>query len=543
MCGKVMLQLIVVFISGAIFSCVVQAGIWNNSYCVQDDVMQYLLAFSNSAGLLPPEDLISQYSYSWNTPGTRVLYQYVSRFIDPVIFSKILPPFLSGCTAVFVYLIGKKICSVGAGVSAVWFLLSYAWSSHVFSGGHPRSFAYPLLTGGVYFLLKGKYWLVMMMIMLSVVFYPQIGLLMVPVSIGWFVMMSDLYQKREYAIWRKYYLITGLMGLVVLMIWLMSLLPEHAQWGGLFSLDEMKKMPEFGQAGRCPFFLNWRQLFSDPVAVERVVGFDFLCPAGIILAGFGTVGFYAAFRRQVAVHPLFLLVLLTAFFWYCVSWPAMLQAFFPGRFLKFVLPFTLALTGALLIECCMVVFRERERLCLRLVIIVLTGAVIFPGLKKDFVCYSKPELYAFMKGLPKASLVAGHPREMDEITVLSGKKVFLTEELSLPFYRKYYQEIAQRTRDFFLMYYATEWEEVSRISKLYGIRYIVVRQEHFSTRYIMEQLSKKEGAFYLEPFSQYIKELVRKGEKKFVFSSIPEKLKVYSGGGYFVVDMEAVLMK
>lgn len=206
-----------------------------------------------------------------------------------------------------------------------------------------------------------------------------------------------------------------------------------------------------------------------------------------------------------------------------------LQLYSPGRYLKFAPLVFLIFLSALTIN---KIFIKGEGSRLRFFFLPLIIILVYLPFLKDESRYFKNEgLYNFLSTLPKDVLIAGHPEEMDEIPLISKRKVFVQFELSLPYYRSYYKKIVERTKDFFRLYYSESNGEVINICNRYHIDYLVIKKAHFRDTYLGQKV------FYIEPFNDYIQQIVAENIKKgFVFQNVSPQYRVYEDNEFFVVS-------
>ena len=149
----------------------------------------------------------------------------------------------------------------------------------------------------------------------------------------------------------------------------------------------------------------------------------------------------------------------------------------------------------------------------------------------DCIIAPSPNLYRFLQTLPKDVLIAGHPSLMDNVPTFAKRKAFITEELSLPYHTNLYPIIKERTYDFFKAYYSDNLGKICDFCKIYNIAYIIVDKKHFTESYFIEE------HFYLNPFNNYIKNLV-KNKTTFALMNIPQNKKIFEDDGVFVVKVE-----
>ncbi|MBF0331226.1 MAG: hypothetical protein HQL17_04755 [Candidatus Omnitrophica bacterium] len=525
---------VLLFSAAVTFYC--QQSAIRDRYCVQGDVMQYQPAFCQYKGNPPPEDdFVARYTWAWNTSGTRLIYGTAAKFMDPVILTKVLPFILCALTALGCYLCAACLWSRSAGVFSAVLIVLYAWSTHAFSGGHPRAFAFPLLGGFFYLMLRRNLWLAAFITAVSVVFYPQVALITAAVLAAWAV-NSVLERRHGTASTNMLWAILAMAAVAVMGGLLISILPADPFFGRMVSLEQMRHMLEFSGDGRTPFFVNnIERLWQDDVLAERLWGMKGQAPAGFLLIGLGAWGFYRSRCGSFQLDRVLYWGVISSLFWYVMSWLLMAHLFLPGRFLKFGIPVVLSLVAAVALAQATAFAQLRKRLLCRGIVLVAICIWVFPSLFPDVRCYDQKGLYAAMKGIPFGALTAGHPSVMDGVTVFTGKKVFLTEEVSLPFYSSHYAEVRRRTRDFFELYYATDIAVLKEICRRNNIRYVVVRAEHFTRSYL------NGGRFYFAPYNDYVRALVKGHDSSdFVLFGARQKAGVSAGDGYFIVEIDRV---
>jgi hypothetical protein len=137
------------------------------------------------------------------------------------------------------------------------------------------------------------------------------------------------------------------------------------------------------------------------------------------------------------------------------------------------------------------------------------------------------EMLAFLSTLPKDSLVAGHPMDMDNVPLVAQRKVLANRELSIPYHLGYYRRIRARITDMLQAYYATHWQEVETFIDHYGADALVVRNEHFRKKILA-------GSLYYEPFNSVIKKGWKTGDR-FVLANPPERLRCFENDRYIVL--------
>jgi putative flippase GtrA len=132
------------------------------------------------------------------------------------------------------------------------------------------------------------------------------------------------------------------------------------------------------------------------------------------------------------------------------------------------------------------------------------------------------------------SLIAAHPYLADNIPLFAQRKVFINDELSLPFFDNYWQVIKKRTYDFFDAYYSDDARSLYDFCHNNGIAYWVVDASHFTGAYLGNR------QVYFEPFNQYALD-VAASRKGFVLDRIRGKDKLFTKGMLFVINEDVLL--
>jgi hypothetical protein len=143
-------------------------------------------------------------------------------------------------------------------------------------------------------------------------------------------------------------------------------------------------------------------------------------------------------------------------------------------------------------------------------------------------------IYEDITRLPPDSLIAGHPYDVDPITVFTKRRVLVQFEVSTAWYKNYYSRVKERTYDFFNAYYSDSYADVMNFCRKYKITHILVNKEHFTDRYI------DSGCYYLEPYNSHIMEIIGKNKGNFILvQERMDKYKVTNDvDGFFIIKAE-----
>lgn len=498
-----------------------------NRFFVQDDVNQYVpavYAFSDE-GLSKAYldgDLILSYMVAKNSPGHLYLYYAFARYFDPLILTKILPFLLAALSSLLFYMIIKVLKNETAGFYAALIFSFYVWTSKYgfFSGGLPKAFAFPLLLLFIYFFLKKKIILCVLTLVLQILFYPIAAVLSLAVyGISFFKR-----NKRE----KKSLIIFCCIGLACFLLsWFIYLQPNEFL-GRTVNLSKMITMPEFGPDGRDRLFLDsfFDFLVSEDgsgILVSRTI--FFLFPVFVL-------SFFYLRKKRFKIPEILLNILYSSFIVFSFSYVLLLYLFFPGRYLEFTLPiFIIAVISFSIAEVFDSFFRRlKYKALIHLLFTVFIIIVFKPFLHTNLENFEH-EIYSDIVELPQDAFLAGHPYDMDPVLTFTKRRVFIQFEVSTAWYKNYYARIRQRTYDFFKAYYSDSLDEVFNFCDKYGITHLVVNKRHFSPEYLKKQ------NYYLEPYNDYIKDIVDSNKGDFVLvSSQTEQFRIAEAGDIFIIE-------
>jgi hypothetical protein len=429
------------------------------------------------------------------------------------------------------FLLARSLGGETAGcVSALLFICEVfiiGWDKHL-KQGIPRSFAYPLFISFSYYFVNKKSVKAFIGLVLQSLFYPPIFLNSVFLWGMSFIRKS--WTKEEIKSFIIFVLGFICAGLILLYSYKSS--PDFL--GSIITRSEAKAMAELGANGRSDFFREhfYEYLFMGRAGLnlDKISGYILLLiPMGFVLG-----------RGIFGVNRIIYDIIISSSVLFIIAHLVLFKLHLPSRYVLYTFPVAFNLIVALNFQ----MFVEGVRLKYNIDLIQKT-----PSAKKVFVVLTiitivilshkihdfrpivdKVGLYKFLSTLPKDVLIAGYPKDMDDIPLFSKRKVLMNRELALPYYKNYYSEIRRRTFDFFAAYYSNDPGEILGFCRKYGIDYIVVNKNHFNKEFLS-------GKIYYSPFGEYAKSLIEKN-KTFVLDNIADSKKVFKNDTYYVVNCE-----
>jgi hypothetical protein len=171
-------------------------------------------------------------------------------------------------------------------------------------------------------------------------------------------------------------------------------------------------------------------------------------------------------------------------------------------------------------------------IALILVLLAFYGAKLIMTPAEKFYCADKG-IYDFIETLPKDSLIAGYPPDMNCIALFGQRNPFVMSILNAPFYKDFYRIIKQHESDFFSAYYGNK-QEVEKFCENSGVTHIVVDKGHFNKEFLSQE------HYYTEPYEPFDTHIhirnITKNKKEFYLMN-PENV-VYEAGNKFIVGCE-----
>jgi hypothetical protein len=469
-----------------------------NPNVIQDDARQHVFWI---ARLRDPElfrnDLIADYYQAVAPPAYSGLYWALSWGVDLLVASKLLPPVLGLVSALFTFLLARRLHPSAAGAFLATVLLSwYVWQYDDLASATPRAFLLPLLAAQLWALVAGRLVLAVGLVTVAALFYPvggALGLALLGVRlVGWQGWRPTLTRQRS--AWVAFLAAGALVG-VALVPSQLAVLP----FGPGLSAAEARKMADFGPGGRFPFFVT--SPYAYWLASARS-GLDLRLSDGLFLK----IPVLFEYAALAAVLPLLLLVrrrlpgverlnrdgaillqlLIASFGLFFLAHVLLFHLYVPSRYVKWSVPLALAVAAGLalgiLIEALAARVRSPRR---RLVVGGLAlglglALALYPGpYFGAFAVDEHPTITAYLRAQPKHIVVAGVPIETDLIPSLAARRVLTDREHVYAWHLGYYREMRRRTDDLIKAYYADSAREVAAFASRYEVELFLVNRAAF----------------------------------------------------------------
>ncbi len=523
------LSLLFVLVSALIVYCWAHHAALTNEYSINDDVRQQIFWMQQwqDPGLFPDDPLV-RYARNYVPWGVKFLYYAASPLMNPVQFSKIVSGLIFLVTAGFLFGLGRALKDNLTGILLACTLFLCAGFLDRISGGLSRGFAFPLLTGYLFFMTVGNLWAAGTMIFVQSLFNPYIMVLCL-VTHGLFFAKNYLpllIRRPRGDTWagsdtgagsesvRHAFLVNIPVAAAAVLMALKYVVLQDTSFGDLVTWSDMAGKIEYTAAGRYGI-VPVPSIFLELVRpFERILPFhEWGIPVSVIVAVFGSLGFIYSvrvWRRRPDMVPFarlgtFAYLLSASVMMYVAAYVSLFRLFLPRRYMEY--SFTIFYCVLIAIGLRILIDTSVRK---RLIAVLIVSAAVVVGpvtlVNVGLFDYSEHEsLYRFFRTVPRSSLSAGPPDIMDNVVTFGRRSALVTYELSHTWYRTYWKMIKKRSFDFFRAYYASDPEEIRRFSRANNVDYLVVRREDFPPK------PASGGSIHFEPFDTYVRGLAKSG--------------------------------
>ncbi len=491
---------------------------FRGEFIIQDDAQQHVFWFWRFVDSeLFPNDLIADYYQSIAQPGYIFIYKFAAFLgIEPIFFSKLIPPLLALITTAYCFYIVLQIFPVPvAGFVSTVLLNQNIWLKDDLASATARAFLYPLLFAFLYYLLKKSLFPCLASLLLLGLIYP-IPLL---ICAGILLLRLIKYQNRKLSFSRhkKDYLLS-LSGLGVIFLVLLPILLETSTYGPTVTADVARNMIEFSEEGRTRLFINdpiefWlyggRTGFF-PVEWEDLPAFYFPILAAI---GFSLPllkkypNYFPLVQRvnsNVFVLPQLLLVSTVLFL---AAHAVLFKLYLPSRYSQYSLRIFMAIAAGIVLT---VVFdkifkillattqQKRLAVAISLLALFITYPLI---LRSQDIGLADPlsyksgyptGLYSLLRRQPKDILIASTSSQVNRIPALAKRSILVGQEHSIPYHEKYYSQIKKRLLDLIEAQYSPERDTLISFIQKYGVDLWLLDKDYLISPYGDEDIAEED---------------------------------------------------
>jgi hypothetical protein len=473
----------------------------SQQYIIQDDARQHLVWLQR---LVEPElfkdDLIINYFESVAPIGYKFFYWFwVQLGIAPIELAKILPLILAIITTIYIYKFTLQIFPLPvAGFWSSLFVNQLIWLNDDLVSASPRAFIYPLFSAFLYYLIKERFFELLIAIALIGLFYPQVLLVELAIlTVRLFRLPTKSIKlssnKKDYLIW--------LTAVIIVCPILLSYALVKSEFSPVVTAIQMQQMPEFNLHGRSQYF------------VINPILFFLNGSSGLSLPIFPTIVWISLSLPWVLKSQLPLAkliqpkikilweVLLASLLMFILAHLLLPKLHLPSRYTYHSFKLTMAITSGIVIVIWLNHFQKwlfanqkfKNKLISILVCFSLATIIIFPAIPFVFIVWfqnwqigTAPVIYQYLSAQPPDTLVASLAREADNIPAFSFRSVLVGREFALAYHTKYYQQFKQRVIDIIEAQYSSNLLKTKQIIQKYSIDYWLIENTSFQPGYLLQ---------------------------------------------------------
>jgi hypothetical protein len=164
---------------------------------------------------------------------------------------------------------------------------------------------------------------------------------------------------------------------------------------------------------------------------------------------------------------------------------------------------------------------------------VLVGAVTGTAGGRDSIVCGQPRMQAYLRSLPKDSIIAGDPVKLDCVPIESQRAVVISRKLYQSIDANYLKVIRPRMFAMLRAYYGASQQAIANLHSRYGADYLVVQRSLLTGRDALPAYT------YMAPFEKLINTLLSRSSTRAALS-LPATCAAWKRGEITVYDLRCV---
>ena len=527
----------------------------------EDARQQIYPFFSAYDSELFKHDYIADYYRDCIPFGYRALYGLGGHLIDPSTISKIVPYVLIAIVAGAVAAAARPF----AGYGGALFASSLVFATNAFFdrivGGLPRSFGYPIAALAAALLVYGRVRALGVLVCVGAAFYPA-GAMPAGIALTMLLFVLPAQDRGEAADWslarRARMLVT--VGAVSALILLPTVFAARS-YGRILRGSDVTAYPEIGPGGRY-IDIDRMPFVSFPDDAIRSAK-NMFRPAGPPVSERAAEWTKSKGETFQDTYGQFLLELMTALLatgclmlvvrrsdarrlllFAGAAWGGHILArliapnfYLPQRYAVYPVPILLtillpatavALGGAALATGRSAVVRRSVAVAAMAAFVLVPFGGFGDGAKGLMPIPHEQAIYTFLAKLPKDSLIAGWPYDLNNVPYISRRQPLVTYETHQAFHQNFADEMRRRMRLTIDAYYAVDLAPINRLRDELHVTHFLVRRDRL-----------RRPSTYFKPFTAWSEQAFRRGiAKGFELSRQIAVRHVYADGTWVVLDLK-----
>lgn len=553
---------------------------FSGEFVVQDDARQHVFWMQRFVdSKLFPHDLIADYFQSVAPAGYTSVYRLMAIVgIEPLLLHKLLPPVLGAIATCYCFGICVQLLPVPiSGFIGALLLNQTLWMRDDIVAATPVAFAYPLLLAFLYYLLKRNFLGVASAIAILGLFYPQCVFLCAGVLI--------LHLAREIAkIFIKqggskeseiekfpasgrggvgassspaFYVITLAVAILILLPYAL----KPSEFGPIITAAAAKTLPTFQSDGWSNFFEQDPVKFwlcgkrSGMLPTEWCVlpsNYSFLLIPPQLWAALALpilLRYPSQFPLLKQVRGIDILpqILLVSVLWFFIAHALLFRLHLPNRYTEHSFRIVVAIAASITITTVLdALFNySNPKSKIFLCFLIAFALFLYPPILKlqrysfaadSYTVGKVPALYKFFQAQPKDITIASIAKEANNLPSFAKRSILIGGQgYALPYHKKYYAQIKQRTLDLIKAQYSPDLKQVQRFIQTYNVDLWFLDRAAFTLYYV-------ENNNWMQEFQaqQPIVEMIKQGTVP-ALSTLLGKCSVFDTELFAVLEASCIL--
>jgi hypothetical protein len=544
---------------------------FSGEFVVQDDARQHVFWMQRFVdSQLFPKDLMADYFQSVAPAGYTWVYRLMAIVgIEPLLLHKLLPPVLGGIATCYCFGICVELLPIPiSGFIGALLLNQTLWMRDDIVAATPVAFVYPLLLAFLHYLLKRNLLGVAIAIALIGLFYPQCVFICSSVlilQVFWHsrkgaeieTFPASLRLPISASSSLAFYIIT--LGVAVLILLPYAFKPS--EFGSIISAAEAKTLPAFLPDGWSNFFDKDPVKFwfcgkrSGMLPTEwcgLAFNYSFLLMPPQLWAALALPILLRNPQRfplvkQIRGIDILPRMLIASVSWFFIAHALLFKLHLPNRYTEHSLRIVVAIAGSITITVLLdtLVNYPNPKSKIFLSFLIAFALFLYPPILKlqkysfaadSYVVAEVPALHKFFLSQPKDITIASIAKEANNLPSFAHRSILVGGQgYALPYHKKYYAQIQQRTLDMINAQYSPDLKEVQRFIQTYGVDFWLLDRAAFTLYYV-------ENNNWMEEFQakQPIVEKIKQGTVP-ALSTFLEKCSVFDTETFAVLQASCVV--
>ena len=470
---------------------------------IHDDVRQHVFWMWRYVDPeLFPRDAIADYFQSIAPVGYSYLYRLGTVLhIDPVTFSKLLPPILALITTWYSFFLCREIFPLPSACFITALLCNQTlWMKDDVISATSRAFVYPLFLAFLYYLVKRALIPCIVALIALGVFYPLCLLIC-----GEMLTLQLLEWHRGLHFSRNsqdYYVVFVCMATIFIILLPYAL--SSSEFGPTISRAQAIQLPEFYPQGRVSFFKDnfWYYLLDG--GRGGMIHESLLTPVTLVLGLFLPLitrfpdKFPLVKQIKPSINLLWQLILVSVIL-FALAHGFLFTLYLPSRYTQhtfgIVLVFAAGITIAIILNTLLhyisskTTGRNNKLLAGILAVAIAFPLIFYPSLVADFPSTKYQQgkataLYQFLQQQPKDIVIASLASEASYLPTFAQRSILVSREHAIPYHVGYYNIIRQRIRDLMVAQYSSDLKTLKQLIHRHNIDFFLLENGTFQIEYL-----------------------------------------------------------